>query len=402
MSQVIAVPTSVGGDASLGNRDRTLHHFAFVDALRGYAILAVLMAHSSKQVSAMLGVVRDLISGCAYGVQLFFVVSAFTLFWSLKNRSHIDRKPLFAFFVRRFFRIVPLFWAGILFYSLRPEAWRSIYAPYGVGWPHIAATVLLVHGWYPTTINSIVPGGWSIGAEAMFYLCIPFLFKRITSLSGAIWAVLVSTSAVRFGGPLIIRLLRHHFPASWSNLIGEFVYWSFPSQLPVFCMGFVLYFLLLGQTTPAAKVEIVGKKERSFMLLLAGLLVISGIPMQVTFAIAFVFIAWALAIHPIRLLVNRAIRFVGLVSYSMYIWQFWILDRIIVWLPTLHLFRSEKLNGTVQLAIIYTSAIASTLIVATVSYYIIELPSQRIGKNLITRMGWGSDHASKSVASRSA
>jgi peptidoglycan/LPS O-acetylase OafA/YrhL len=132
-------------------------------------------------------------------------------------------------------------------------------------------------------------------------------------------------------------------------------------------------------------------------------LVICGIPLQVTFGIAFVLIAWALAIHPIRLLVNRAIRYVGLVSYSMYIWHFWILDRVLPHiLPSVHLFRSDKQNGTLQFAVIYASVIALSLIVATLSYYIIELPSQRMGKNLIARMGWGSDHAGKSLASRSA
>ena len=403
MSQVIAVPTSVRDDGGPGKPDRTLHHFAFVDALRGYAILTVLMVHSSKQVSTMFGAVRDFVAGGVYGVQLFFVVSAFTLFWSLQNRSQIDRAPLSAFFVRRFFRIAPLFWAGVLFYSLWPEAWRSVYAPHGVGWPHIVSTILLVHGWYPTTINTIVPGGWSIGAEAMFYLCIPVLFKRIRSLSGAMWAALLSTLALRFGAPLAIHLLRHHFPASWSNLIGEFVFWSFPSQLPVFCMGFVLYFVLLGQTTTPARFEGISKKQRAFFLLLAGLLVICGIPLQVTFGIAFVLIAWALAIHPIRLLVNRAIRYVGLVSYSMYIWHFWILDRVLPHLlPSLHFLRSDKQNGTLQFAMIYASVIVLSLIVATLSYYIIELPSQRMGKNLIARMGWGSDHAGKSLASRSA
>jgi peptidoglycan/LPS O-acetylase OafA/YrhL len=374
-----------------GQIDRSPHHFAFVDALRGYAILAVVMIHSAAAVLTMDGMLRNVTSAGIYGVQLFFVVSAFTLFWSLQTRIKVDRKPIAAFFVRRFFRIAPLFWTGLLFYLWHPGKWRAYFAPAGIGWPHIATTFLFVHGWYPSTISSIVPGGWSIGAEAMFYLCIPLLFKRIKSLNGALWIALISTIAVSVGSPQAVQWIAPHFPASWTNLINSFVYYSFPSQAPVFCMGLVLYFVL-GRQMVHVPTEPINNKKSSFLLLGIGLFLILGtVPVHVLYAGAFVLLAWGLAIHPTRILVNRATRFIGLVSYSVYIWHFWVLDHLAPRiLPLVQVFQSKERNGTVQFFVLYPIVFCVTLLIATLSYYIIELPGQRLGKGLIGQMGWGS------------
>jgi peptidoglycan/LPS O-acetylase OafA/YrhL len=334
--------------------------------------------------------VRIFTSQGGYGVQLFFVVSAFTLFWSLNTRTKIDRKPLAAFFVRRFFRIAPLFWTGLLFYLWHPGKWRLEFAPDGIRWPHILATLLFVHGWYPSTINSVVPGGWSIGAEVMFYLCIPLLHKLIKSLDGALWIALAGTLAVSVGAPLANNLIAPHFPESWKTLIGEFVGWSFPSQLPVFFMGLVLYFVLMRQMAHDP-VKPVSKRNRALLFLGIGLFLILGdLPTHVIYAGAFVLVAWGLAMHPMRILVNRATRFIGLVSYSIYIWHFWVLDRVVPRiLPLVHPVHSDRLNGTFQFMAIYAVTFSISVAVATATYYIIEFPSQLLGKKLISHMGWG-------------
>ena len=48
-----------------------------------------------------------------YGVQLFFIASAFTLFLSRHRRSEVGNKN---FFIRRFFRIAPMYYLGIILY----------------------------------------------------------------------------------------------------------------------------------------------------------------------------------------------------------------------------------------------------------------------------------------------
>ena len=60
-------------------------------------------------------------------------------------------------------------------------------------------TALFLHGWHPETINSVVPGGWSIAAETSFYLLLPLLFRLVTTRTRAL-AFLLFTLAL---GPLM-------------------------------------------------------------------------------------------------------------------------------------------------------------------------------------------------------
>ena len=53
------------------------------------------------------------------------------------------------------------------------------YAPDGIGFFEIAANALFLHAWFPTALNSLVTGGWSIGDEMMFYLLVPFLAAAV-------------------------------------------------------------------------------------------------------------------------------------------------------------------------------------------------------------------------------
>jgi peptidoglycan/LPS O-acetylase OafA/YrhL len=364
--------------------DRSPHHFSFVDALRGFAILAVVLTHCGQEVPGISPVVYAFTDACSYGVELFFVVSAFTLFWSLKNRGGVDRDPIKAFFVRRLFRIAPLFWGGVLFYSLHRPANALQFAPYGSGWKHITATLLLVHGWYPTTVNSVVPGGWSIAAEAMFYLCLPLLHRYMKSLRAAVWFTLITAFFSGLMPAIRDHVLMHFFPESQRDLVGLFLFWSFPSQLPVFGFGLVLYFVLMQQMARASTL-IEHKTQWSILLLaIAAFLMFRRVPDHVLYAAAFALIAIGLAMHPIRLLVNRITRGIGLVSYSVYIWHFAILYAVAPWLlQTVHL------HALPQLVVTYLVVLSLSLAAACVSYMLIEKPSQQLGKRLIQRLGWG-------------
>ena len=55
----------------------TPHRYAYIDAIRGYAILLVIAVHSSQYFSDLPDAVRTLADQGARGVQLFFVASAF-------------------------------------------------------------------------------------------------------------------------------------------------------------------------------------------------------------------------------------------------------------------------------------------------------------------------------------
>ena len=89
----------------------------FIDSLRGLAILMVVMIHVSQVGDAEYPLFfQNIFNFGRYGVQLFFMCSAFTIFLSFERRSKIDKYPILFFFTRRFFRIAPLFYIAILYY----------------------------------------------------------------------------------------------------------------------------------------------------------------------------------------------------------------------------------------------------------------------------------------------
>src|SRR5579862_5415597 len=173
------------------------NNFAYIDAVRGLAFLAVLIVHAALSVGQFYG--RSILAKGGYGVQLFFLASAITLCFSMAARQRIDAHPVIYFYVRRLFRIAPLFWLAILFYSLfpgvMPAFWLSQWAPDGVRPSYFALTACFLHGWHPYTFNSIVPGGWSIAVEMTFYAIFPFLY-RFLSLSFKNTTVVVLTAFV--------------------------------------------------------------------------------------------------------------------------------------------------------------------------------------------------------------
>lgn len=75
--------------------------FRYIDALRGIAVLAVIMVHCGKYgLNHYPDLFYSIINTGGRGVQLFFVASAFTLFFSLNNaKSTINQN--YNFFIRR-------------------------------------------------------------------------------------------------------------------------------------------------------------------------------------------------------------------------------------------------------------------------------------------------------------
>jgi exopolysaccharide production protein ExoZ len=207
------------------------------DFLRGLAILGVIVVHASQSLPSQISAI-DFVAGLGrFGVQLFYFISALTMCYMWEQRKG-EISPIRNFYIRRFFRIAPLFWIAIIgYFFLSGRIFTDT-----INYIILSATFL--HGFSPNSINSIVPGGWSIAVEMTFYLFFPFIIltmgnNRIRYLIFAILIWLLYVIVIR--GYLSDILLEN---GNTPYKTREFLYMVFPNQAPIFFLGCYLYFLI--------------------------------------------------------------------------------------------------------------------------------------------------------------
>lgn len=103
-----------------------------------------------------------------YGVQSFFLLSGFLLFW-LTDWGHLRKDGLPRFFLKRYLRLAPLFYLAVVL---------DLVFVLGMGpTPNLVMAIqnftLAFAAFHPN--NALVTGGWCIGLEALFYVLFPFL-----------------------------------------------------------------------------------------------------------------------------------------------------------------------------------------------------------------------------------
>ena len=359
-----------------------------IDALRGFAALGVIAVHSSQQIPPFPGPLLTLAQQGGYGVQLFYVISAFTLFLSLFLRR--SNHSLRDFFIRRFFRIAPLFWCAMLFYLFRdglgPRYWLGD-AP-GITPFNLLATATFTNGFNPYWINSVVPAEWSVAVEMVFYLSVPFLYQRIKTARSA-WVNALAWLALSL---LALRMGREFLPISDPRLWNDFLYLWLPYQMPVFALGFVLFFIY--RRLQAALPALPHKKAKSLGLLatcLGAIIVLSFcdyrvLPLNFLYGLVFLGATTALLLHPFRLLVNGGTTYLGKISYSAYLTHSAMLPFAERFVRGMSRRLDWHLPPEVQFGIIFALVVAGTVVVSSATYQFIELPGQNLGRRLIAKL----------------
>lgn len=346
--------------------------YPYIDAMRGYAILLVIAVHSSQYFNSLPVAVRTLADQGARGVQLFFVLSAMTLCMSWQ--AHHD--GAIPFFIRRIFRIGPMYYLSIPLF-LWAHGWGpSIYAPDGIGWRHIAMAATFTHGFMPDTITSVVPGSWSIADEMMFYAIFPLLmlgFSRIRFITSSLIVVAVTLVCLfiqRRADAYVAQIGDPVWRAAWAS----FVYLWFVQQLPCFLFGILVFQWMKdgrGTRWPRALVLI----SLSAMVVVAffpnlpyaGRL---GLPIQ--YGALFAVFALGLAHWQPRALVNPVIGWIGKVSFSAYLVHLGVIST----LPVPHENYAEA----------FLALTAITLAISSFTYLVIEVPFNRLGGRLARRL----------------
>ncbi len=371
-------------DGFLGNATTSspsIKHLEYIDAVRGLAILLVIFIHVGDAIDQE-GLVDHITLVGRYGVQLFFVASALTLFLSYSQRSvHEGASAPRNFFIRRLARIAPAYYVAAvidwLAYAFFPSLffWEKI-IPWKVG-----INLLFINSFFPQTINHIPNGGWSVSVEMIFYCLVPWLFRKITSFKQAVrYFVLTAVGSQILN--VLVRLflvygLKRQAMGSW------FLYFWFPNQVSVFLLGIVVFFAF---------------REKKMSSRAQKLWLLSGIPVIISFvvryfwdtknlipehiliSIFFAALIYYMAHNPCRIVNNTVTRFLGMISFSLFLLHYLVIRFLVG--NGLFTMSSEFFH----ICVLYGVTLVVSSGISYVMYRCVERPGIRLGAWIIKKI----------------
>ncbi len=326
-----------------------------LDGLRAVSILLVLAGHTcgthgAPDVDLPLGDYAHL------GVGVFFVISGYLITTLLfKELSRAQRIDIKGFYVRRCFRIFPAFYAYLGVLAASSALGLLAVPPKDLAY---AATY---------TVNFVPEKSWHVGhiwslsVEEQFYLIWPAtlaLLGRVGGLRAALAVLLLAPA---------LRMAWFHFLPELHPVIGE----AFPTVADAIAAGC----LLAGarDRLGASPAYLSFLRSPWFWLLPVAVFAMNAQPyyrVRWLFGQTFIHIGVAIIIDRSirfsdglsgRFLNHRAVAFVGVLSYSLYLWQQLFLDR-----------QTERWWTS------FPTNVLCTFAAALASYYLVERPMLRM------------------------
>lgn len=335
-----------------------IKHLPALDGIRAFAILTVMASH----------VVTSVIPG-GFGVTLFFFISGFIITRVMLNQGFTG-EHFKAFYLRRFFRLAPA-----LFVYMAISGWVMNALGYRLPMRDFCATLLYYANYHQFTgfghVLSPLAITWSLAVEEHFY----FIFPLVLVAAGRrLVAVLVATIVLVLAWRLFL-VHGLHVPTARTYLATD-------TRLDSIAWGCLLSALI--------------HQKHPLLAWLASrrAITISGILMISTFAVRqadfretfryflqgaalmpiFCALFWAEAALPgLRwALESRIARYVGNISYSLYLYHFLVLAACDAMIPDAPGFTLIVLAGA--------------FVSAALSYHLVENPVRRFGSTLARSM----------------
>lgn len=358
---------------------------AFLDALRGLAAVYVVVYHMLLIPQPALAAPRwaeKFAMAGGTGVTLFFLVSAFSLFYTMPLRLK-ESSPILSFYLHRFFRIAPLFYFLIAATYLRDILVFGVW--HGPG--EVLASVLFVFNLIPMGQEGFVWASWTIGIEIVFYAVFPLLYWRIQNLGNALgffFACVLLWLLVQLG------LDYSTMPGDWKQSILQ---WSTLKHFPTFAVGFVLFHALVRSLRESDREDDARRGRGNaflwtgifgYVALLQGWLPPLFGPTDRWQAIVYGVIFVGLAYSPWTIFVNRVTRYFGKISYSIYLNH----PTIVYFLAPVYLWIYQH-SPSVSLAFLASLGLTFLVVlpVSHLTYRFIEEPGITLGKKLAVRLG---------------
>jgi peptidoglycan/LPS O-acetylase OafA/YrhL len=389
---------------------------AWLDALRGIAVLAVVYEHLRSALLPDVHQVTDpWVRAGVFGVTLFFLVSGYIIPASLERHGSLRD-----FWLSRLFRLYPAYLVAI---GLALAA-----GVVGLGWLPTGAgdqpvTTMTAH---LTMLHELVGGGniqrqfWTLSYEMVFYLAVSALFvaglhrysaQAAVALAGAAalggglparalsdgraavaalaaLALVTGLAAITLGrrrtaiagaallvGLIVVLLAGNQRSGGWEGFLilavmftGTSVYRARHGQAPWSHAA-----LAAGAVLAAALVSVASRDE--FLVLADD----PDLPIERSWvgALLLAGTVFGVGVWRRRPAVPRWLAWLGTVSYSVYLLHALVID------VTRHVLRAYRDAPLLPRAAVLALFLAVLLGVSYVSYRAVELPTQRLGRTVI-------------------
>ena len=370
-----------------------------IDALRGIAALSIFIYHIygttgiiTKWAYPIQIIPERFIDLTLAGIPLFFILSAFTLYSSLDNRAGEKRKFL-KFYLRRFFRIAPLFYLLMIIVVLDSLIMQKTVP----SWQDILVNFTFTNNLVPQYSMSLFSDGWTVGVEMLFYLVLPLVFIKINNIRRSILfsiGIYWLSNEIR---RLLGAIIGENIMMSTNYDFYNFSHWAY-----IFPIGVICY-LIYKSYLPKMRSEY--RTPAAFIMLLISIIIlfifINNLPLALALSdlyeplsiltrlpsmssVAFVLLILSLSLNPNRLIVNRFTRFFGTISYSLYLIHPFIVEPLKPVYAYIYGHNIYLTDISLFLCILLTLLIA--IPVSLLTYHLIETPGIRMGKKVIAKL----------------
>lgn len=347
---------------------------ADIDGLRAIAVLAVIAFH--------LGV--PWVRGGYVGVDIFFVISGFLITGIIAEEIEAGKFSLSDFYIRRIRRIVPALAVVLASCAMASAALQFPTETIDFGKSLIAAVVFssnvffLSKAQYFGGASETMPllHTWSLAVEEQFYLVFPLILMWLAHRGRDAWSWIVPMISAVALVSFIISAVMVYVHQEWAFYL-------------IFSRGWEL---AAGALIALGAFPRLRNRMLAEVIGLAGLLLIV---LAVIFYHKALHFPGVLALAPVggaaaliysgtvtgtvvgRLLACRPLVFIGLISYSLYLWHWPI---IAFW----HSFAGHR-PGLAGMAVLFMLC----LLVSYLSWRFVELPMRRAGSP-VARHPWSS------------
>ncbi|WP_336671953.1 acyltransferase family protein [Tsukamurella sp. USMM236] len=317
------------------------------------------------------------------GVTFFFILSGFVLTWSYR-----PSQPRWEFWARRYAKIIPLYiLAGLI----------AVVTLVAVASPPTRQDIIdyftMTQVWHPEYLRNfaLLPPGWSLSVEALFYLTFPLLWSRIAAFSvrsawaaaaasmATIVAVCVIGSVLPTTGGVVSNEPNHHGLELWFTYV-------FPvGRMPEFVLGCCLAVLVKRDALPRISMA------TAALSMVAGYLIASIIPVTYGWRIPLVIPCLLMIAATARLdlegapspLRRRPLQRLGEWSFAFYLLHYSVLRLLH------HAFGARLNNIAADVLYLTLAAIASIVVSALLFKYFEEVTMRWARSGIIKLRGTG-------------